>query len=212
MNAPASGRPAVFLDRDGVVLRLVPYLARPEDVRLLPGAAEGLARLEAAGFARVVVTNQSVVARGRLSLGGLEAIHARMRALIAGGGGSLDGIYVCPHHPDFPANDDAGSDVPPRCSCRKPEPGLILRAREELGLDLQRSYLVGDRWEDLEAARRVALRGILVRTGYGAGELRWSAERDGPREFDVERLRGDAVVCDDLGDAVRWILEDSRAT
>jgi D-glycero-D-manno-heptose 1,7-bisphosphate phosphatase len=180
VNAPASGRPAVFLDRDGVVLRLVPYLARPEDVRLLPGAAEGLARLEAAGFARVVVTNQSVVARGRLSLDGLEAIHARMRAR--------------------------------RCSCRKPEPGLILRARDELGLDLQRSYLVGDRWEDLEAARRVAVRGILVRSGYGAGELQWSAKRDGPREFDVERLRGAAVVCDDLGDAVGWILEDSRAT
>lgn len=207
MSSLAAGRPAVFLDRDGVLIHLVPYLARPEDVRLLPGAAEGLTGLEAAGFARVVVTNQSAVARGRLSVGGLEAIHARLRALFSGEGASLDAIYACPHHPDFPGSDDPAPDS--RCSCRKPEPGLIFRARDELGLDLARSYLVGDRWDDLEAARRAGVRGILVRTGYGADELRWSAGRDGAREFDVERLRGDAVVCDDVRGAVRWILGDA---
>jgi D-glycero-D-manno-heptose 1,7-bisphosphate phosphatase len=173
----------VFLDRDGVVLRLVPYLSRPEEMELYPGVGAHLRRLQEAGFALVVITNQSAVARGILTPSRLEELHRLLREMLARDGVTLDGIYVCPHHPDFTGP----------CACRKPEPGLLTQAAEELGLDLESSFLVGDRWDDIEAARRAGARGILVRTGYGEEESK-------------VRGKGAASILEDLPAAVRWIL------
>lgn len=137
-------RPAAFLDRDGVLNHRIPgdtYVTRPEELRVLPHAAEGVRELARRGYLTVVVTNQRGVGRGLMSLADLEAVHARLRAELAAGGARLDGIYACPH------DRDAG------CECRKPRPGLLLRAARELGIDLARSLLVGDSERDLEAGR-----------------------------------------------------------
>jgi histidinol-phosphate phosphatase family protein len=182
-------RRAVFLDRDGVVLRLVPYLSREEEMELLPGVGEHLCLLKSAGFALVVITNQSVVARGILTLSQLNELHETLRDMLSREGVTLDGIYACPHHPDFTGP----------CECRKPEPGMLKKAAEDLRLDLRSSYLVGDRWDDIEAARRVGAKGLLVMTGYGQEESRRKVDSSTP-------------VLDDLPAAVRWILNVEGAS
>lgn len=182
-------RRAVFLDRDGVVLRLVPYLSREEEMELLPGVGEHLCLLKNAGFALVVITNQSVVARGILTLSQLDELHETLRDMLGREGVTLDGVYACPHHPDFTGP----------CECRKPEPGMLKGAARDLRLDLRSSYLVGDRWDDIEAARRVGVKGILVMTGYGKEELL--------REVDSK-----TPVVEDLPAAIRWILNVEGAS
>ncbi len=187
------GRPAIFLDRDGTVLDLVPYLSRREDARLAPGAANGLRALQEAGFALVVITNQSAVARGLLDREGLWKIHRRMEDLLAAEGVRLDGIEVCPHHPDFTGP----------CACRKPEPGLFLRAAQRLDLNLSRSFTVGDSVSDLEAGLRAGTRTILVRSGYGREvQAAQPAEAAGAGE----RRALYEWAGDDLEDVARWIL------
>ncbi|MCC7141809.1 MAG: lipopolysaccharide heptosyltransferase II [Candidatus Eisenbacteria bacterium] len=151
------GRPALFVDRDGTLLEFVDYLARPEEVQLAPGAAAALRRIRAGGFAIVVVTNQSLIARGRLDRAGLAAVHRRMEALLAEEGVELDGIEICPHHPDFGGP----------CACRKPEPGLLRRAAHRHALDLSRSVMLGDSWSDLEAGANAGARPVLIASGYG---------------------------------------------
>lgn len=158
-------RPAVFLDRDGTLVREVDFLRGPEELEVLSGVTAGLRELEAAGFARVVVTNQSGVARGYLTEDTLAEIHTRMEAMLGTEGATLDGIYHCPHHPT--------EGEPPfrlACDCRKPLPGMIDRAARELGLDLERSWTIGDSGRDLEAGAARGVRGILVATGKGERE------------------------------------------
>ncbi|MEL6716497.1 MAG: HAD family hydrolase, partial [Planctomycetota bacterium] len=151
-------RPAVFLDRDGTLNREVDYLADPELFELLPGVGEALARLAAAGFALVVVTNQSGIARGLLDEDVLAAIHARMARDLAEHGVALDLVLHCPHHPT-----DAAPTAPAwtraRCSCRKPKPGMYVEATARLGLDPARSWAVGDSLRDLEAGAVIGARG-----------------------------------------------------
>jgi len=154
--------PAVFVDRDGTLNRDVDYLRRVADLRLLPGTAAALRSLTAAGFAVVVVTNQSGVARGLIDPATLVAIHRTLQRRLAGAGGELAGIYVCPHHPE--------AGVPPlrrRCRCRKPAPGLVYRAVRELDLDLTRSYCVGDSAVDIALAAATGTSAVLVLTGHG---------------------------------------------
>lgn len=151
------GRPALFVDRDGTLLEFVDYLARPDQVRLAAGAAEALRRIRQRGFALVVVTNQSLIARGGLDRVGLSAVHRTMETLLAREGVELDGIEVCPHHPDFGG----------RCACRKPEPGLLRRAAHRHILDLSRSVMLGDSWSDLEAGVAAGARPVLIASGYG---------------------------------------------
>ncbi len=151
------GRPAVFLDRDGVLLDLVPYLRDPDEVRLAPGAGTALRRLRAAGLPFVVVTNQSAVARGMLDRAGLFRVHLRLLRLLEAEGVRPLGIEFCPHHPEH-------GEV---CDCRKPSPGMLQRAAHRFNLDLSRSVMIGDSGSDLEAGRRAGCRTILVRTGYG---------------------------------------------
>jgi len=155
-------RPAVFLDRDGTIIEQVHYLNRPDQVKLIPGAAEAIRSLRAVGYACVVVTNQSAIGRGLLTLDGLEEIHTEMHRQLAEEGAELDDIYVCPH---VPAGEDRTTI---EHSDRKPGPGMLLRAARELDLDLSRSWMVGDMLSDLLAGRNAGCHGtILVLTGNG---------------------------------------------
>jgi histidinol-phosphate phosphatase family protein len=158
-NEPA---PAVFLDRDGTLIEHVHYLADPALVRLIPGVAEGLIRLSRAGYRRVVVTNQSAIARGILTEERLEEIHAEMERQLAAAGASVDAIYFCP---DGPASNDRTVIDNPN---RKPGPGMLLQATRDLGLDLPRSWMVGDMISDALAGFNAGCRSILVQTGQGS--------------------------------------------
>lgn len=193
-HSDASGRPAVFLDRDGTLNREVHYLRRLRDLRLLPGSAAAVRKLDAAGFAVVVVTNQSGVARGLIAPETLDAIHRTIGERLARAGARLAGIYVCPHHPT------AGQ--PPlrrRCRCRKPAPGLVERARRELGLDLRRSYTVGDTVADLGLAAATGTRAVLVRTGHGR-----------TTEATLAPTARIAHVASNFRAAADWIIDDAR--
>jgi mannose-1-phosphate guanylyltransferase len=165
-------RPAVFLDRDGTVIEHVPYLSEPALVRLLPGAAEALVRLRRAGFARVLVTNQSAIGRGMLTEDRLEEIHAELNRQLAARGAVLDGIYYCPV---APGGDDRTTV---ECLDRKPGPGMLLRAAGELGLDLKTSWMVGDLISDVLAGRNAGCRSILVQSGQTvAAEIAGQADQ-----------------------------------
>ena len=148
----AQGRRAVFLDRDGVLNADYGYVGRAADFRWLPGVMPALRRLQQAGRALVVVTNQSGIARGCYTEDDLTAVHAHMRQELADAGIALAGVYACPHLPDAPVA--AYRRV---CACRKPQPGMLLRAAAELELDLARSCIVGDKPSDIEAGRAAAL-------------------------------------------------------
>jgi D-glycero-D-manno-heptose 1,7-bisphosphate phosphatase len=151
---------AVFLDRDGTLVHPRHYPTRPEQLRLYDGMTGSLRRLRAAGFRLVVITNQSGIARGYLTEHELERMHHHLAAELAAEGVRLDAIYHCPHHPDgiVPA-------LAVRCDCRKPQPGMLLRAAEDLRLDLTRSWLVGDILDDVEAGNRVGCHTLLVDIG-----------------------------------------------
>jgi D-glycero-D-manno-heptose 1,7-bisphosphate phosphatase len=155
----------VFLDRDGTLLHLVPYLSDPARVRLYRGAAAALARLRGAGARLVVVTNQSGVARGFFPRQAVDRVNARMKALLAAEGVRLDAVEVCPHL----------AAVTGPCDCRKPAPGMILKAAHRFGIDLAASWTIGDNASDLDAARAAGTRGALVLTGYGRTTARTRA-------------------------------------
>ncbi|MEU3771947.1 HAD family hydrolase [Streptomyces sp. NPDC032472] len=152
-----TGRAAVFLDRDGTVTEPRHYPSRPEDLVLQQGVGRALRELEDRGWALVIVTNQSGLARGLFPLQGLDAMHRHLRTLLAEYGVTLDGIYACPHH-----EDGAVDGLSFRCGCRKPEPGLLRWAAEELDLDLSASWMVGDFASDIEAGRRAGCRTAWV--------------------------------------------------
>lgn len=145
----------VLLDRDGTINVERHYLSSPEELELLPGAAEGIRRLADMGLGVVVVTNQSGLARGYFDSATLDRIHARLRELLADGGASLDGIYLCPHHPRS------------GCRCRKPGIGLAEQVEADFKVDLSSCFMVGDKACDIELGQRVGATTILVRTGYG---------------------------------------------
>ncbi len=149
------GRPFVLIDRDGTINVEKHYLSDPDQLELLPGAGDAIARLNRAGFGVVVVTNQSGIARGYFGLDRLAAIHDRLIRLLAGQGAHLDGIEICPHGP----NDD--------CQCRKPLPGMVTQAAGRLGFDPARSVVVGDKEVDVELGLAVGATTFLVRTGHG---------------------------------------------
>ena len=152
-------RPAVFLDRDGTINREVNYLSNPEEFELLPGAAEAIAKWNARGWAVVVVTNQSGVGRGYFSGAVLDAIHEKMRSELAASNAHVDAIYCCLHRPDE------------ECACRKPRCELFRRAAEQLGIDVEKSFFVGDKWTDVLPATELGGRGILLLTGHGKAEI-----------------------------------------
>lgn len=180
MPSPESaGRPAAFLDRDGTLIVEREYLADPEGVELIPGAADALRQLAAAGFRLVIVTNQSGIARGYYGEAEFRAVQRRVEECFAEAGIRFDGVYHCPHHPEITG----------ACECRKPGLGMYRRAGRELGLDLSRSIYVGDRPSDVLPALELGGTGFLVRTGYGAAHV-----AEVPREV---------IVADDLAAVAR---------
>lgn len=189
---PPPARAAVFLDRDGTLIDELGYLADPDGVHLYPGAARAVRRLNEAEVPVVLFTNQSGVARGYFSEETLGRIHARLAELLAAKGAHLDLVLYSPYHPEI------GRERYRRATnCRKPGPGMILEARKRLGLDLARSWVVGDSDRDLESGRRAHVGGLLlVRTGKGA---------DLEARGDAAAL-DDARIVDDLPAAVELIL------
>jgi D-glycero-D-manno-heptose 1,7-bisphosphate phosphatase len=160
------GRVAVFLDRDGTLNVDVGYLSSPDEMRLIPGAAEAVRLLNDREILTCVISNQSGVARGYLSEADLVPIHARMQAQLAAGGAHLDRIYYCPHHPT------AGH--PPynvECNCRKPRTGMLQQAAKEFSVNIHKSYVIGDKALDVKVGRAAGAYAILVRTGYGETAL-----------------------------------------
>jgi D-glycero-D-manno-heptose 1,7-bisphosphate phosphatase len=154
------GRPALFVDRDGTLIREREYLSDPAGVELLPGTVAGLRAFRDAGYAPVIITNQSGIARGFYDTEAYRAVEAEVEARLEAAGVPVAASYHCPHHPDHSGP----------CACRKPGTGLFRRAARELGLDPGRSVYVGDRVRDVLPALELGGTGLLVRTGYGAGE------------------------------------------
>jgi len=157
-----AGKPAIFIDRDGTLNEEVGYLHRPEDVVLVPGAAQALARLNALGIPVVVVTNQSGIGKGRYDWDAFHRVMERIGELLAPAGARVDALYAAPHH-----ERGQGEYQHPDHPDRKPNPGMLVRAAEEHGLDLGRSWMIGDKEIDLGAGRNAGCKVALVRTGYG---------------------------------------------
>jgi D-glycero-D-manno-heptose 1,7-bisphosphate phosphatase len=188
-------RPAVFLDRDGTMVRDVGYLSRLEDLHWFPYTVDAVRLLNRAGFLVFVTTNQGGIGLGFYADAFVRRTHEEMAAYITAGGGRVDGWYYCPHHPR--ATIEA---LRMTCDCRKPGPGMVRQAQQQFQIDLTRSFVVGDKASDLGLARSVGARGVLVRTGYG--------------EVELTRMGGSAQaarVSTDLMEATSWILEQAAA-
>jgi D-glycero-D-manno-heptose 1,7-bisphosphate phosphatase len=182
--------PAVFLDRDGTLIRDVGHLHRRDQVEILPRVAAAIRLLRAEGFLVVVVTNQSAVARGRLTEDELCHIHEDLKARLSRDDAHLDGIYYCPHHP----TEGIGVYLA-GCDCRKPNTGMVAKAAAELGLDPSRSYVVGDQARDMELADRIGAKGVRI-----AGEM-----TAGDKSADSRH-----AVVSDLWQAAQWIVRDRQ--
>jgi D-glycero-D-manno-heptose 1,7-bisphosphate phosphatase len=190
-------KPAVFLDRDGVLIEDVNLLTRVEQVRVPAEVPPAVAKLRAGGFQLIVVSNQAVVARGLASEGDVENINRHInRILQRDGGAGMDAFYFCPHHPN--ATVPAYRKV---CDCRKPEPGMLLRAAREHNLDLKKSFMVGDRITDIVAGARAGTRTVLVKTGQHNSAPIETAEP-------IDQTIKPDHVCKDLGEAMEWILKN----
>lgn len=186
----SSTRKAIFLDRDGTVNVFVPLLSRIEDMELYPGVAQAIRAINQSEYLAVLTTNQPQVARGLVTAAQLQAIHRKLETLLARGGAKLDSIYYCPHHPHggFP---DEVPELKIPCRCRKPGTLLFELAAERFNIDLQASAVVGDSVRDMESARRLGCRAVLVQTGLGGSDI--------PAGFESD------YTARDLRDAVKWI-------
>jgi histidinol-phosphate phosphatase family protein len=174
-------RPGVLIDRDGTLIEDRDYLADPAGVRLFPGVGEAIAAVNRAGMPIAIISNQSGIGRGYFTEADLAAVEGRVQEVLAAAGARLDDCYHCPHAPDD------------GCRCRKPAPGLAEQAARDLGLDLTRSFVIGDKRADVELARAVGATAILVRTGYG-------------RAAEAEGVAADHTF-DDLAAALAWVVE-----
>jgi D-glycero-D-manno-heptose 1,7-bisphosphate phosphatase len=190
-------RPAIFMDRDGTLSHEVGYVNHVSRFRLYPWTVEALRLVNQAGWLAVVVTNQAGVARGYFPESLIHEVHSALATAVSAGDARLDAIYYCAHHPSVgepPYRQD--------CDCRKPRPGLLKRAEAELGADLPRSWVVGDRHGDLELAWRVGARAAMVKSGYGRGELQHHA---------AGWTRPPDLVAEHLLEAVERILAQAAA-
>lgn len=187
--------PAVFLDRDGTLIEDVGYLDRVERLSIFSYSVESVRLLNRAGYKVVIITNQAGVARGFFKEAFLAEIHGEIRSRFAAGGATIEGVYYCPHHPDATV-----PEYKRQCECRKPLPGLLRAAAQDLSLDLSRSFVVGDRWLDVRVGHAVGAESILIRTGYGRSE-----ELNKPADLPS------VPVAENLVEAVSWILARPRA-
>jgi D-glycero-D-manno-heptose 1,7-bisphosphate phosphatase len=189
-------KPAVFIDRDGTINEQLGYINHLSRFVILPGVSEAVRLLNKNNWWAIIVSNQGGVARGYYPIELVEEIHAFLKSSLKEQGATIDGIFFCPHHP-------AGilPEYSSECGCRKPETGLIDRAREVFDIDMSSSYVVGDRHVEIELASRLNLKGVLVKTGYGLGEIEYILPE--------KRLKPHHVA-EDLLDAVKWILNEEK--
>jgi D-glycero-D-manno-heptose 1,7-bisphosphate phosphatase len=183
---------AVFLDRDGTVTEEVGYLTSLDMLKLVRGAGAAIKRLNEAGYKVVLVTNQSGVARGYFPESLVDDAHDLLRRMLMEDGALLDGIYYCPHHPS--AGNTKYTII---CDCRKPETGLLDRAARDLAIDLKQSFMIGDKWSDIELGHRAGMRSILVRTGFSP---------DDPGNKRPAHVGDPDLTAHDLAEAVQWII------
>jgi len=189
-------RPAVFFDRDGTVNEQMGYINHISRFQLLPGVSEAIRLLNENNFLAIIVTNQSGVARGYFPIELIHELHSFMMDSLRKNGANIDAIFFCPHYPRGKVPEYSRE-----CDCRKPGTGLIDQAREAFDIDMSRSYLVGDHSTDLELAHRCNLDGIMVKTGYGLGEVLYILPQMAIKP---------CYIADDLLDAVKWIMERER--
>lgn len=185
-------RRAIFLDRDGVInVNRTDHVKSWEEFVFLPRTLDALRKIATTDFIAIVTTNQAAINRKLVEDATVRDIHRRMRAAIEQAGGGLDAIYYCPHRPDE------------NCDCRKPQPGMYLKAAREFDLDLAASYVIGDAPADIQAAQAIGAKPIFVLSGRGCGRRDGSGEDDCP---------DDCVILKDLDEAVEWILRKERGT
>ncbi len=183
---------AVFLDRDGTVCEEVGYLSSVIQMQLIPRSGKAIRKLNERGFKIIIVTNQAGVARGFFPESILPALHAEMERLLREEGAHIDGLFFCPHHPT-----EGIAPYRIACDCRKPAPGLLLKAAIQFGVDLASSYMVGDHLSDVECGQRVGAQSILLLTGHGREQLERMALLPAPPSH----------IADDLFEAAEWILD-----
>ena len=189
-------KPAVFLDRDGTINEQMGYINHLSRIHLLPKATEAIRLLNKHGILAIVVSNQSGIARGYFPMELVESVNARMCASLEEADAKIDGVFYCPHHkngviPDYSID----------CECRKPKTGLIERACKEFDIDMSKSYVIGDQCSDMELAHRAHLGSVLVKTGYGLGEIEYVLPKEAQKP---------AYIAEDILDGVTWILGDLR--
>lgn len=189
-------QPAVFLDRDGTINEQMGYINHISRFHLLPGVPEAIRLLNEHGYLVILVSNQSGVARGYFPVELVHEVHAQLKALLRAHDARLDEIFFCPHY--------ATGEIPEYskpCDCRKPRPGMVRKAVERFEIDMENSYMIGDRHTDIEMAERCEVKGILVKTGYGLGDLKYVFPKLGLKP---------AYIATDLLDAARWIIRSRR--
>lgn len=189
IDDPSELRPAVFLDRDGCVIHEDGWVTSPEQIRLIDGAAETIRALRDRGFLTVLITNQSAVARGLIDEKRLAEIHARLEDALLAKGARLDAIYYCPHHPEGEVQAYAIS-----CRCRKPGTGMIEQATQDLGIDLPKSFVIGDDFRDVALAPPFDMGAVLVRTGKGASREDEARRELGNRLQVIDSIAGAATI------------------
>ena len=188
---------AIFLDRDGTINEDVGYIERLDRLVIIPAAFEAIRLINLNGFKAVVVTNQAGIAKGLFNEAFVMQTNERLQEFLRQKGAAIDAFYFCPHHPT--------EGVPPYrqvCDCRKPAPGLFYQAARDMDIDLAASFMVGDRYRDMEAAHRAGVKGVLVKTGYGADVL----ENIGPDQ-ETPEAKPDHIA-ENILEAVHWILEN----
>jgi D-glycero-D-manno-heptose 1,7-bisphosphate phosphatase len=190
---------AVFLDRDGTINEEVGYLDSLDKFKIIPRAYEAIRLINKSVMKAVIISNQAGVARGLFTEDFVKMTHEHLQTVLRQKGAYIDKFYYCPHHP----TEGIGIYLQ-QCSCRKPAPGMLLQAAQDLNIDLTRSYLVGDRFRDMEAAKKVRVKGVLVKTGYGQDFL-----QDDGQDKATEENKPDFIVTDIL-EAVKWILKDRK--
>ncbi len=183
---------AVFLDRDGTVNEEVGYLTDLKKLRLIPGAGAAIRRMNEAGLTVVLVTNQSGVARGYFPERLVHEAHERLSRMLEAEGAHVDGVYYCPHHPSA-----GSSPYTMDCDCRKPKTGLIDRAVRDFAIDIRHSYMVGDKWSDVELGQRAGVHAVLVESGFA---------HDDPGNRRPAHVKDPDFVARDLPEAAAWII------
>jgi D-glycero-D-manno-heptose 1,7-bisphosphate phosphatase len=189
------GQPAVFLDRDGTINEQMGYINHPSRFVILPGVPEAIRLFNRNNFLVIVVSNQSGVARGYFPIDLVHEVHDLLNTTLSEQDCVVDGIFFCPHHirgivPEYKRE----------CDCRKPKTGLIEQARKAFDIDMSNTYVIGDRYSDMELAFRLSLKGILVKTGYGRGEI----------EYILPGKQQPAHIAEDLLQAAKWIVEGGQ--